>query len=194
MQVNNSIIVAEILVDIDDDLKKIALEHSENRLQYEFNRFGLSDNEKRKSMILIGTVGQLILKKYLEDNNIKFESEFQAGEYDKKDFEINEKIIEVKCSGYDDKYQHLNLLYAKDQFHSGIKKGFVYCIQIFINGYNRSTQMIDITKCNKGIIFGYIEFEKIINFKNNHRKSYKDELKVPLSELKAISELLEIVK
>jgi hypothetical protein len=185
--------MSEIHVSIDDDLKKIALEHSEERLQYEFNRFGLS-LKQRKSMILIGTVGQLIFKKFLEENNIEFEFEFQAGKYDKKDFQVNGKIIEIKCSGYGDRYQHMNLLYAKDQFENGIKKKFEYCVQIFINGYDILTKMLDITKCTDGVILGFTEFTNIKNFKNPKMRYFGDYYKVPLASLKPVNELLEILK
>lgn len=185
--------MSEIHIDIDDELKKIAMEHVEERIKYEFNRFGLPD-EKRKSMILIGTIGQLIFKKFLKKSNIEFDSEFQAGIYDKMDFEINKKIVEIKCSGFDNQYNFLNLLYQKDQLFSGIKKGFQYCVLIFINGYDMHLQMLDLTKCIKGIIFGYIEFIDIKNFKNNNKKSFGDDYKVPLNRLKPINELLESLK
>lgn len=95
-------------------------------------------------MILIGAIGKLILRKYLEDNNIKFEFEYQAGKYDEMDFSINNEIVEVKTSRYDNTgFQRLNLLYSEDQFQAELKKNFIYCVQIFINGYNRRTKMLD---------------------------------------------------
>ena len=185
--------MSEIHINIDESLKKIALEHTEERIKYEFDRFGLPE-EKRRSMILIGSIGQLVFKKFLEKNNVKFEFEFQAGKYDKMDFKINGKIIEIKCSGFDEQYHYLNLLYAKDQLYNGLQKKFEYCVQIFINGYERSSKMLNVTKCVDGIISGYIEFIKIKNFENNYKKSFGDDYKVPLSNLKSINQLLEILK
>ncbi len=185
--------MTEILVRIDDDVKKIALEHSEERMKYEFDRFKLSDKQ-RESMILIGTIGQLIFKKYLEDNNIEFEFEFQAGTYDKKDFQINGKIIEIKCSGFNDVYHHMNILYTNDQFQTGLKKKFEYCVQIFINGYDKTTKLLDTVKCTQGIISGYTKFTNIGNFKNPKMKYFGDYYKVPLDSLKPMSELLTILK
>lgn len=183
----------EIHVMIDDNIKTIASEHAEERLKYEFNRFGLS-NEIRKSMILIGSIGQLIFKKFLEDNHVDFNFEFQAGDYDKMDFEVKGKKIEIKCSGFDDTFDHMNLLYAKDQLYTGIEKRFEYCVQIFINGYNKSSKMLNINKCNESIIFGFTEFENIKNFKNLYPKYYADHYKMPLNELKPIGQLIEILK
>lgn len=185
--------MSEIQIKIDTDLMKIASEHSEERLKFEYDRFGFS-LEQRKSMILIGTLGQLLFKKFLEDNNVVFDFEFQAGKYDKKDFQINGKIIEIKCSGFNDKYQHMNLLYSEDQFDNGLKKKFEYCIQIFINGYDKSTKLLDMTKCTDSVIFGYIEFGDIKNFKNPKMRYYGDYYKVSLDSLKPISKLLEILK
>ena len=48
---------------IDKSLILEAQRHGEERLKFEYNRFGLS-NDKGKSMILIGTIGQLLFKKY----------------------------------------------------------------------------------------------------------------------------------
>jgi hypothetical protein len=59
---------------VTDEIKSEASKHSEERMKYEYNRFGLS-NEKRKSMILIGTIGQLVFKDFLEANNVKFDFE-----------------------------------------------------------------------------------------------------------------------
>ena len=62
-----------------------AISNSKKRLKFEYDRFKLP-TAQRKSMILIGTIGQLIFKEYLEKKNIVFEFEFQAGKYDGMDF------------------------------------------------------------------------------------------------------------
>jgi len=89
-------------LDIPADLVLEADQHSVDRMSYEYNRFGFK-NDQRMSMILIGTIGQLVLKKYLEENKIVFDFEYQAGQYDEMDFSINNEIVEVKISGYDQK-------------------------------------------------------------------------------------------
>jgi len=181
--------VTAVQILIDPSMMKTAIEHSEERLKFEYDRFRLSP-EQRKSMILIGTLGQLIFKKFLEDNSISFDFEFQAGKYDKKDFMVNKSILEIKCSGYNDTFSHMNLFYAKDQFDSGCTKNFQYCVQIFINGYDKMTKLLDHKKCTNGIIIGYIEFPAISNFRNPTMKYFGDYYKVPLSSLKPIQKLL----
>lgn len=178
----------EIYISIDENLKEIAYEHAQERLKFEYDRFRLS-NEQRKSMIVIGSIGQLLFKKYLEEKNIDFKFEFQAGTYDRLDFCVNKKIIEIKSSGIADEHRHMNLLYTKDQFMTGIRKNFEYCVQIFINGYNKSTKLLDRKKCTTGILYGYIKFLQIKEFKNPSMKYYGDYYKVPLGNLKSIENL-----
>ena len=50
---------------VDANLGKEAYEHAKNRLGFEYDRFHLA-TEQRLSMITIGTIGQLVFKKYLE--------------------------------------------------------------------------------------------------------------------------------
>lgn len=175
---------------IDKELITQAIQHSKDRMKYEYNRFGLS-KDKRFSMILIGTIGQLIFKQFLESKNIDFKFEFQAGHYDDIDFKIKNKIIEIKTSGYSENYLSLNLLYSQDQLDRGLFKGYDYCVQIFINGYDRRTQLMDINQCNQAVISGYIEFNKIKNFKN-FKQYYGDDYKVPLNNLKNILDLINL--
>ena len=87
-------------IDIDKNLIVSAINHSKDRMNYEYNRFN-QNNTFRLNMILIGTLGELVFKKYLEGNNQAYEMEFQAGKFDSFDFIINNKIIEIKTSGYD---------------------------------------------------------------------------------------------
>ena len=181
----------EISLSVDNELKNEALAHRDERIKYEYNRFGL-DIEKRKSMILIGTIGQLVFKKFLKENKVKFDFEFQAGRYDNIDFVITNKIYEIKCSGFKDSYNHMNIFYAKDQFSRGINKGYDYCVQIFINGYDKKTKLLDIDECDLAVIFGYIEFPKIKEFKNPNKRYYGDDYKVPLFHLKDLKTLLKI--
>lgn len=176
---------------ISEDIILEAKKHSEERMEYEFNRFRLTP-EQRKSMVFIGTIGQLVLKKYLEDNNVEFEYQYQAGQYDDMDFSINNEIVEVKTSGYDNiGFQRLNLLYSEDQFKAGLSKKFIYCVQIFINGYDRKEKMLNDVLCNTATIAGYISFEDIKNYKQIPR-FYADDYKVPLSNLNNFNSLIGI--
>ena len=178
-----------ITKEIKPGLLNEALRHSKERLQFEFNRFNLSI-EKRKSMILIGTIGQLIFKEFLEKRKIKFEFEYQAGNYDNLDFKVNNEIIEIKTSGYDYKgFKYLNLLYSLDQFEAGKAKGFKYCVQIFINGYSRKEKLLNYNECNLATIAGYINFNSISNYRSQ-RRFYGDDFKVPLQGLSSINKLI----
>ena len=181
----------EIHISISDDLKNEAYEHAQERIKFEYDRAGYGSREQRIDMIMIGSIGQLLFKKNLEENNINFEFEFQAGEYDAYDFRVNNKIIDVKTSGFDDSkgYKYLNLLYAEDQFAAGLRKNYECCVHIFINGYNRIDRLLDRTKCNEGVIAGYIEFHKIKEFKNPLKRFWGDDYKVPLINLEPISKL-----
>jgi len=179
-----------ITKNIDKALIQEAINHSEERLKYEYNRFGLS-NYKRKSMILIGTIGQLIFKKFLESRNVKFDFEYQAGNYDAMDFSINNEIVEIKTSGYDNRgYKHLNLLYSEDQLQAVIAKGFKYCVQIFINGYNRADRLLIPDTCNSGTIAGFVPFLDIKKYPSQ-RRFFGDDFKVPIRNLLQIENLLQ---
>ena len=172
------------------DLKIIdeALTHSKKRMDYEYDRFKLPF-ETRLNMILIGTIGQLIFSKFLVANNINHEYEYQAGKYDSFDFKIQNKIFEIKTSGYDISYKNLNLLYSKDQYKTGRKKNFYCCIQIFINGYDKKNKKINLKSCNSASIVGGILYKEIENYKNIKR-FYGDDYKVPISKLLDVKDLL----
>lgn len=173
---------------IDDEIKALALKHCEERLQYEYNRFGFSD-EKRKNMILIGTLGQLIFKKYLDEQKIYYDYQLQAGKYDNFDFEVNGEIFEIKTSGYVNSFSKLNLLYSHDQYVAGLNKGFKYCVQIFVNGFDLNTRMIDIRNTTDATIVGYIEFVKISEY-SHKKRYYGDDYLIPLFELSDVQVLL----
>ena len=177
---------------ISQTIKTEANQHSEERMKFEYNRFGLS-KEQRKSMILIGTIGQLIFKEYIIEQNVPFEFEYQAGQYDSMDFKLGEDIVEIKTSGYDNSFHHLNLLYSQDQFNAGLRKNFKYCVQMFVNGYSKNTKLLDLSLCVKCTIAGYITFEQVLNFKNE-RRFYGDDYKIPLTKLFDINNLINNYK
>ena len=179
---------------IDDKMRSFAKDHTKDRMQTAYDRFKLTP-QQRESMILLGTVGELVFSKFLDDNKIKHEHEFRVMQYaDDGDFIINGKIIETKCSGYGDSFNHMNLLYSQDQFTSGCRKNFDYCVQIFINGYDKQTRILDLDKCTIGTIAGYIEFGDIAKHKNPHMRYFGDYYKVSLSALKPIYSLLGIIQ
>lgn len=179
--------MVEILVD--ESIKRLAIEHSAERMRYEYDRFGFN-NEKRRNMILIGTIGQLVFKKFLDDNEVKYNYELQAGNYDNFDFVIGNDIFEIKTSGYYVNFNRLNLLYSQDQYMSGLAKGFKYCVQIFIDGLDAETRLVDISQTTRAVIAGCIEFKSISRYRN-FRQYYGDDYKVPLTQLKNILDILK---
>lgn len=174
---------------ISEEIKEKVLEHSQNRMDYEYDRFKLND-EQRKSMIIVGSIGQLLFEEYLQENNCDYEMEFQAGRYDQYDFFVNNKIIDVKTSGFDNSYTYLNLLYTEEQYNTGLRKGYELIVQIFINGYNKNTRLLDLSLSTTGIIVGFIEFSKIAQFKQE-REFLGDDYRVPIKFLIPIEELVQ---
>lgn len=173
-----------------------AIDRSEASIGYQYDRFKLSLN-MRKSMIVIGTIGELIFEQYLKGKEVEYEYEDEMhksldyiSKYE-KDFQLNNDIIEIKTSGYDQAgYEHLNLLYSQDQYDSGIRKGFDKCVLIFVNGYDRNERMLKIENCNSATIAGYIPFKDISNYPSQ-RKYYGDDYKVPIKELYNIETLIK---
>lgn len=171
-----------------------AIDRSEASIGYQYDRFNLSLN-MRKSMIVIGTIGELIFEQYLKGKEIEYDYEDEINKsldyiskYE-KDFQLTNDIIEIKTSGYDKAgYEHLNLLYSQDQYDSGIRKGFDKCVLIFVNGYDRNERMLRIENCNSATIAGYIPFKDIGKYPSQ-RKYYGDDYKVPIKELYKIEHL-----
>ena len=177
---------------VNEEIKRLAIEHSAERMKYEYDRFGFNQ-ERRENMILVGTIGQLIFKKFLENNNIAFDYELQAGNYDNFDFVLNDDIFEIKTSGYFGSFNMLNLLYSQDQYKAGLSKGFKYCVQIFIDGLDDKTRLVDISKTSHAVIVGCIEFKNIGRYRN-YRQYRGDDYKVPLSKLTNVLSVLENYK
>jgi len=88
-------------------------------------------------------------------------------------------------------FKGLNLLYSEDQFRSGLNKNFAYCVQIFVNGYNRKTKILDKELCDSATIAGYIPFPDIENYWQK-RKFYGDDYKVPLTRLKIFNDFIGV--
>ena len=175
-----------ILLEISKELLEEANIHSKQRMEFEYNRAGYN-LDIRKSMVLIGTIGQLGFKKYLDSlKNIEYDMELQAGKYDSYDFIVNKRICEIKTSGYFDYWHKLNLLYSKDQFFQGTSKNFDVCFQLFINGYNRKTKILNLSECNQLVIAGFIKFSDIGRFKNPTPLFWGDDFKIPLDKLDSV--------
>lgn len=173
------------------DLGKEGYEHAKNRLGFEYDRFHLA-TEQRLSMITMGTIGQLVFKKYLESKDVSFEFQLQYGKYDDYDFKIKNKIVEVKSSGYKDSndWMKLNAIYNASQLEHAKVKNFYCSVQIFLNGYDKATKIFSIEKCDTAIIAGWLEINEIsktparsLPFGNTHL--------IPLSQLKDIKTLIE---
>jgi hypothetical protein len=174
---------------VDPSLGKLAYEHAKKRLGFEYDRFHLG-TEQRISMITIGTVGQLVFKKYLESKNIQFEFQLQYGKYDDYDFKIQNKIVEVKSSGYKnpDEWMKLNGIYNASQMEKAITKDFFCSVQIFLNGYDKVNKLFNIAKCDTAIIAGWLEIDEIAKAQVKYLPHGKAHL-IPLAQLKEINTL-----
>lgn len=179
-----------ITVPIDETEKHESYAHSLTRIKYEYDRFNLS-LEQRISMILIGTLGQNIFKKFLMQSSINFEYEYQAGKYDDFDFKIGKKVIEIKTSGYGVMFKDLNLLYSDSQLKRGIQRNYNYCVLIFVNGYDKKTKLLDLSTCDKAVIAGFIKFGDIQNYKVE-RRFFGDDYRVSLDHLEPIEKFSSI--
>ena len=179
-------------VHIETEMKARASAHSTERLRYEFDRFALP-KDQRLSMILIGTIGQLVFKKFLDQENVLYDYEFQAGKFDEFDFKVGNSVIEVKTSGYCDDFSKLNLLYSHSQFCRGLAKDYKYCVQIFVDGYERSSRLLNLDKVKTATLAGFVRYSDIANFKQSP-KFLGDDYRVPLRNLENIAHLLPRIR
>ncbi len=165
--------------------------HAEQRLKFEFDRFGLSD-QQRLSMITLGTIGQMIFEDFLLAREIDHDFEQQAGNYDNFDFRIGGRIVEVKTSGFGggQEWQFLNAIYNESQLIVALHKGFFATVQIFINGYDRVTKILSCDNCIDAVIVGWIEVSEISMFPAKNL-GYAAAHVIPLNDLHPIESLLE---
>lgn len=174
---------------VSKDLVEEAVLHAKNRIQYEFDRFHLK-TEQRLSMITIGTVGQLIFKKYLESKSIDFKFQLQYGKYDDYDFEISKKIIEVKTSGYKlpNEWKKLNGIYNASQMENALLKNYYASVQIFINGYDKVNKLFNANNCNQGVICGWLSINEINKYPTKYLPFGKAHL-FPVDNMNSIESL-----
>ena len=183
-----------ISFEVSNSIKVIAKQHAQERISFEYDRFGL-DRQKRIKMVEMGTLGQLIFREYLEKEKIEYTFEFQAGEYDQKDFEIFDNIVEIKTSGYSENegYRDLNAIYNFDQMQQAEAKNIHISVQIFVNGYKKSDKKFDIDNCNSAHIVGFSTIDELRNSDLKHLPFGKAYLK-PLKELREIGSLEKFLK
>ena len=150
------------VIPITKEMRISAKAHADERLKYEFDRFGLDDN-RRLSMIALGTIGQIAFKSFLEQSDVPHEFQMQAGKYDDYDFVIANRIIEVKTSGHSggDSWKSLNAIYNYSQLKNAIRKNYFCSVQIFVDGYDKSSKTFNVDSCKSAIIAGWIEISKI---------------------------------
>jgi len=174
---------------ISAEIAQMANNHALERIKFEYDRFGLPANS-RISMITIGTIGQLVFKDYLEIQEIPFEFQMQAGKYDDYDFTIDGKKIEVKTSGFENRndWENLNAIYNVNQMKAAVYKKYTASVQIFVNGYDKSTRTFDYKKCNHGIIAGWQFIDFIASVPKTNLPLGKAHL-VPLKKLFPIETL-----
>jgi len=179
-------------LNVDPNFGKEAYEHAKKRLGYEYDRFHLA-TEQRLSMITIGTIGQLIFKSFLEKNKINFEFQLQYGKYDDYDFKIENRIIEVKSSGYknSEEWLKLNGIYNASQLEQAILKKYFCSVQIFVNGYDKVNKLFNIAKCDTAIIAGWLEIDEIAKTDAKYLPHGRAHL-IPLEKLKPIQDLIKL--
>jgi hypothetical protein len=167
-----------------------AKEHAKNRLGFEYDRFHLK-TEQRLSMIALGTIGQIMFREYLNSKSIKFEFQLQFGKYDDYDFVIDEKIVEVKTSGFnkENEWKSLNGIYNASQLENALARNYFCSVQIFVNGYDKVNKLFNLQRCDTAIIAGWLEIKKISEFPTKYLPFGKARL-FPLDNLKDISELI----
>ena len=179
------------VIPITNDMRISAKTHADERLKYDFNRFRLDDN-RRLSMIASGTIGQIAFKSSLEQSDIPHEFQMQAGKYDNYDFEITNRIIEVKTSGHSGggSWKNLNAIYNYSQLKNAIRKNYFCSVQIFVDGYGRSSKTFNVGSCKSGIIAGWIEISKIAQTERISLPFGPAQL-IPLEKLNEIDALLK---
>lgn len=166
-----------------------ARSHAEKRIEYEYDRFHLA-TEQRISMITIGTLGQLVFKRYLEQMDIPFSFQYQYGIYDDFDFQIDQKIVEIKTSGYrkDSEWNRLNLIYNASQLEAALNKNFYCSVQIFVNNYDKVNKLFNYKKCDTAIIAGWASIKAIAEYPPKYLPLGRAHL-VPLQDLTPLSKL-----
>ena len=144
-------------------------------------------------MITMGTVGQLIFRKYLTQNKVDFDFQLQAGEFDDFDFVIKNKIVEIKTSGFakPNDWQSLNGIYNLSQLKAAKKKNYYCSVQLFVNGYDKMTKMFNVNACDTCIIAGWSLIEQIPSFPLVDLPYGKAHL-IPLNELRDITDLISL--
>ena len=178
------------IIDIKPELVSAASNHAKERLGFEYDRFNLDDNQ-RLSMIQIGTVGQMLFRGFLDENNASYEFQLQAGKYDDYDFVIGNRIIEIKTSGYKgpSDWKSLNGIYNASQLRSAKQKQYYCSVQMFVNGYDKATKMFDASRCTVGVIAGWLEIDEISKYPET-KLQYGSAHLFPLSDLKDAQDLI----
>lgn len=173
-----------LLIPISDTMLEEAIKYGKKCLPYEYDRFGLDAN-KRLQKIIIGTLGELVFKQYLIDNNIFDITEFNlvVGQYDDCDFIIVDKKLDVKTSGFESSFEKLNLLYAVKPFH---RRQYDYVIKVFVDGYEFHSKNYNFQNVKNGYLVGFIKYSEISNYPK-FNFGYSEDYVVPISQLKNIS-------
>lgn len=177
-------------ISVDPSITVGAYEHAKKRLGFEYDRFHLT-TEQRLGMITIGTIGQMVFKEFLESKKITFQFQLQYGQYDDFDFLIENRIIEVKSSGFKSsgEWTKLNGIYNHSQLEQAIRKNYFSSVQIFLNGYDKVNKLFNYKKCDTAIIAGWLEISEIARYETKYLPFGKAHL-IPLDHLRPIETLL----
>ena len=104
-----------------------AKKYAEESLDYTYDRFKLSTKERHEK-ILIGKIGEEIIKDLFERNNLLFEvDQTSAKEVDNFDFTVKCNKIDVKTCSED---FHKLLLVVKEKFDTYKKHDFYIGVKI----------------------------------------------------------------
>jgi len=175
------------ILSITKSLLMMARQEANRRMSFGFRgQYQMSERYKF-NMIFISCIGELIFQDFLKNNNIQFS--IIDPDFPGRELRINDAIVEIRTSGYDKNFYHLNLIYNDIQYAESINKNITYVVQIFINGYDYINKIIDDTKCSIANIAGYIMFSDIVKYpiiQNIYRPNYR----ISLNELKDIKEIM----
>jgi len=153
-----------------------ANEYAKSSIDYTYDRFKLT-KEERQEKILIGKIGEEIVKTFFKNNNINYkEDQTSSHDLDEFDLVVNNKKIDIKTCSKD---FHIRLFVVKNKFDTYKKHDYYIAVKIDLDHMLAS-------------IYGYATKEDISNAKVEN-KGYKDNYSIFLKDLRSINELIKIL-
>lgn len=176
------------VLNISRKLLNKAREEAERRMQFGFRALHPVSDEYKFAKIYISCIGELVVQEFLNENKASYQ--FVDNNFPGREIIINDKIVEIRTSGYNKSFSTLNLIYNDVQYIESMNKGISYVVQVFINGYNYYDKSFDDNLCSSGTIAGFIDFSDISNYsivQNTNRPNYK----IGLNDLKDIRRIID---